>query len=775
MKRLIFTLVGISLLEEEKGLLGKDRRTLTSNLGEIKKQGNIEAFITDNDSSKVKDLKNEVLNALAKMSLRDEYDDFSAEITSLYFLKPDNAVDNEDDKIILIVTQTPECAFAGIVNGKYIICRRTNKRDWDSIIFNKSNDVFSCDNVEIKVIDGLQVENGTEFASVGIKNLFTFVSNKIENEGVSYDEIIFNITGGYKGTIPYLTLFGMLYQEKEIKGKKIKSFSQYLFEQSKEIITLPNLPVAFDIFTWRNYRGFVRAMPHLEVKVAKMFLDNILPAQIGGLFEEDKLENKYRLTTLGETLEKKYNEEKEGELTPYGRGYLLVDKIHDKHKRKALQDCINRWQYLWLGDLIPETVEHARGHTQRVLELAAQILYPILNKDEKFFGDVNQTDNNLIALISAIWLHDLGHSGDYIKWKNDNIEKPLEYEIKGFPSLIRELHHFLSCDLIDKGKNTLFESRDKNDEWVRDPTIFSKELIESIRLICLYHRGGMPVLHNKEKRDYVGLGVKESLEELRRDHVNIPLLAALLRIADGGDVQEERTISPNYRAMRDLQTDRELKTLKKEERKYREKVDVSQLPDYLCYLKETASKYFGGVSLKRDEQYEEITNISKDTEMMEKLEELKKENPDHCNDALLDYLTIKCIQKYIQDEGLNDIDDTKIVLRNWLSALDQYVFKRSTGPHFNKHRGISAVMYLPDKPKEENSKNKNEYHYKVLAIHKEGKDDGERIELIKNVKKVLKEEIKKEYEKVKDILNDHHIYFDTYGMMEEGNDEMDLV
>jgi hypothetical protein len=415
----------------------------------------------------------------------------------------------------------------------------------------------------------------------------------------------------------------MLYQEREIKGKKIKPFIKYLYEQSKDIITLPNLPVAFDIFTWRNYRGFVRAMPHLEADVAKLFLDKILPAQIGSLFEKDRLKNEYCLTTLGETLEKKYNEEKEGELTPYGRGYLLVDKIHDDPKRKALQDCINRWQYLWLGDLIPETVEHARGHTQRVLELAAQILYPILSEEENFFGDnPDQADNNLIALISAIWLHDLGHSGDYITWKNDINEKPPEYKIKGFPSLIRELHHMLSWDLIDKDKNKLFESRDKNDEWVKDPTIFSKDLIESIRLICLYHRGGMPVLHNTEKKDYVGLGVMKSLEELQRDYINIPLLGALLRIADGSDVQEERTISQNYRAMRDLQNDRELKTLKREEGEYREKVDVSHLPEYLRYLKETVSKYFGRESLKQDEQYEKITNISGDTEMMEKLEEL---------------------------------------------------------------------------------------------------------------------------------------------------------
>lgn len=763
MKRLIFTLVGISLLEEEKELLGKYRRTFKDNLDEINEHANPEAIIADNTI--LKDRKRDVLDALANKNLRDEYAKFSAEIASLSLLKPNNAVDNEDDKIIFIVTQTPECAFAGIVNGKFIIYRRTKNRDWDSIIFNKSNDVFSCDNVEIKIVEGLQIERGKEFASEGIKNLFTFVSDKIEDEGDIYDEIIFNITGGYKGTIPYLTLFGMLYQEREIKGKKIKPFIKYLYEKSKDIITLPNLPVAFDIFTWRNYRGFVRAMPHLEAEVAKLFLDKILPAQIGGLFEKDRLKNEYRLTTLGETLEKRYNDEKEGELTPYGRGYLLVDKIHDKHKRKALQDCINRWQYLWLGDLIPETVEHARGHTQRVLELAAQILYPILNKDEKFFGDnPDQRDNNLIALISAIWLHDLGHSGTYLNCKQDEItiididNKETEYEeikrdIKGFPSQVRNIHHILSWYLIGKDKNELFQSKrnDSDNEWAKDETIFDNDLIKDIRRICLYHRGKMPVLENPDQEspkvenskpyEAIGIKIREPLEKLSSNKVTLPLLGALLRIADGGDVQEERTISPNYTAMRFLQNDRELETLEKEEGEYRDKVDVSQLPTYLKNLKEEASKYFSNESREWDEQF--------------------------------DSLVSNCIQKYIQEEDLNDIGDTKIVLRNWLSALDQYVFKNSTESHFNKHCGISAVMYLLDKPKEENRK--KEYHYKVLAIHKEGKDDRERAELIENVKNVLTGEIKKEYEKVKDILNKNRIYFDSYWKMEEGKDEMDLV
>jgi len=129
-------------------------------------------------------------------------------------------------------------------------------------------------------------------------------------------------------------------------------------------------------------------------------------------------------------------------------------------------------------------------------------------------------------------------------------------------------------------------------------------------------------------------------------------------------------------------------------------------------------------------------------------------------------LVSKCIQKYIQGDDLNDIGDPKIVLRNWLSTLDQYVFKNSTESHFKKHGGISAVMYLLTRDKTEEENGKNEYHYKVRAIHK--KDE------VENAKGVLKA-IFCEYKKVEKILNEHHIYFDSFWRMEEGKDEMKLV
>jgi CRISPR/Cas system-associated protein Csm6 len=757
MKRLIFTLAGISLLDEKKGLLGRGEK-FKGNLKEIE-ECNIKAIITNSDI--LRNQKKQVLDLWAGKNIRDNISKFSAEIASLYYLKP-QALDNKDDKIILLLSETQECAFAGIVNGKFIIYRRTDNRDWDSIIFKESNDVFSRANVEIKIIKGLQINDGQKFVSEGIKNLFTFMHNKIVDEGASYDEIILNITGGYKGTIPYLSLFGMLYQERKIKGKKIKPLIEYLYEESEDIITLPNLPVAFDIFTWRNYRGFIEAVPHLESEVAETILGEILPAQISGLFEEGG-DKKPHLTKLGEILRENYREEKEGELTPYGRGYLLLDKIQDDDgkKQKALQDCINRWQYLWLGDLIPETVEHARGHTQRVLELAAQILYPILNNEDKFFGNEEQTNNNLIALISAIWLHDFGHSGNYLKCKHDettirdvpDVETGIgiiEYDIKGFPSQVRDMHHLLSWYLIGKDRVELF-----------DNSAFDDNLIEAIRQICLYHRGKMPVLEkpdpdnpelkNHESYKHIGIQIKEPLEKISREKVNLPLLGALLRIADGGDVQEERTISENYKAMRFLQNRRELKMLEQEEKEYREKVDAlfaaslsSQLPEHLAKLKNFAREYFSKKPSEQDNQYKEVTKM-----------------------------VDNCVRKYIHGDGLECIEGVrKIIIHNWLSALDQYVFKKSPGPHFEKHAGISAVMYLVNNLVDKNGM--TEYHYKVRAIHKKDKDKEKMNKRIENAEKVLKD-IFCEYKKVEKILNAHRIYFDFYERLEEGEDEMKPV
>ena len=206
--------------------------------------------------------------------------------------------------------------------------------------------------------------------------------------------------------------------------------------------------------------------------------------------------------------------------------------------------------------------------------------------------------------------------------------------------------------------------------------------------------------------------------------------------------------------MRFLQNRREIEKLKQEEENLRGMVNFdgsSRLPEYINFLKKIAD----GAELEINDEFKKMTEMTAKEE--EKLQRKKAKNPDHYNDALFEFLVGKCVQKFVQGKELEDIDATnKIILRNWLSTIDQYVFKKSPAPHFEKHAGISAVMYLPVKPDEK--KDQNEYHFNVRAIHKKGKT--------KNAERVLKD-IFCEYTKVEKILNDHRIYFDSYWRMEE--------
>ncbi len=694
MKRLIFTLAGVSLLDEEKELLGVGSG-FKANLCEIRNHQNIDAIIEKNEI--LKKLKTQVLDALKGEKIRDELTKFSAEIASLYRM---NALDNNNDKVILILSQTPECIFSGVVNGKFIIYKRTQNRNWNSIIFQKSNDVFSCGNVEIKIIAGLQVKNGREFVSEGIKNLFTFVSNKIDNEGAFYDEVIFNITGGYKGTIPYLTLFGMLYQEREIKGKKIKPLIKYLYEESKDIITLPNLPIVFDLPTWRDYRGLIKTIDSLDKEQAEIILQEVLPPHISGLFQLK--DSKYKLNPFGEELKNRYQEEKIL-LTPFGKGYLLLDKIEDKLLRAYLAGCINQWQHIWIGDKIPEMVEHSRGHTQRVLELAAQLFYPILeDKNRKMF----KNDVELASFIGTIWLHDIGHSGEKFKI-NDQ-----EYIIKDFPSLIRDFHNLITYTIIEEEKDIFPEKIEiAKGKWVEKKNANNiDEIIKNIKIISKYHRKWTPLIQNQIDDKHTKHCIK--LKKATPDTNKLQFLTALYRVLDACDTQIERTIDDPYIKTREMIVDREVKILMKEKTTL-EKVGLSS--DIKIENRWLKSK---------KEELNDLNWIFKD-------DDETKTKIDNFADRI-NYI----VGKITTCPNLSVSEPVE----RWLSCLDQIFFKKRQPLHYEKHKGISAVMILHEGKEEETYK----FDIRIIGSENTTKE---------RLKDVLNKDIIGEYIEAKEVLD----------------------
>jgi|GEM_PF-5583199 len=61
-------------------------------------------------------------------------------------------------------------------------------------------------------------------------------------------DLVFNISGGYKGLIPILTIIGQIYVDIELK---------YLYEESNGIITIPKMPIQFDWEIVRMYGQYL--------------------------------------------------------------------------------------------------------------------------------------------------------------------------------------------------------------------------------------------------------------------------------------------------------------------------------------------------------------------------------------------------------------------------------------------------------------------------------------------------------------------------------------
>jgi len=146
-------------------------------------------------------------------------------------------------------------------------------------------------NPEYDVIDKLQVENYKDFKE-GLSNLI----NRLYGITSSYyDNVILNITGGYKAIIPYLTIFGQV--------NSIPLY--YVFENSDSLISIPKIPLSIDegLFDkyWKEFEEIIK-----EGVVEKSSLNYNFLIEMESLFEID---NEFvALNPLGTILWRRYRE-----------------------------------------------------------------------------------------------------------------------------------------------------------------------------------------------------------------------------------------------------------------------------------------------------------------------------------------------------------------------------------------------------------------------------------------------------------------------------------
>ncbi|MFQ5677214.1 MAG: hypothetical protein ACE5G1_15080 [bacterium] len=130
--------------------------------------------------------------------------EYSAEIASLRQI----GLDKQDDKVILLFSDTPDGAFCAWVNAKFIQSEKP-------AVLNLEKNVIR--------IPGLNTENAEDFVNIGLRRLITTIE-KLVDDYKGY-QIYLNFTGGYKGIIPALT---------DVAIRKVLPL-YYLFEPDEEL------------------------------------------------------------------------------------------------------------------------------------------------------------------------------------------------------------------------------------------------------------------------------------------------------------------------------------------------------------------------------------------------------------------------------------------------------------------------------------------------------------------------------------------------------------
>ncbi len=103
---------------------------------------------------------------------------------------------------------------------------------------------------KLEIIKDLQIWDSKDFDK-GMSNL---ISKIYEISDEYWDNVVINITGGYKATIPYLTILA------QINNCPI----YYIFEDTDALIKIPNIPFSKDWFDWEEISKYNEAFLKLE-------------------------------------------------------------------------------------------------------------------------------------------------------------------------------------------------------------------------------------------------------------------------------------------------------------------------------------------------------------------------------------------------------------------------------------------------------------------------------------------------------------------------------
>ncbi len=202
MSKLIITMVGISIISNE--IYHEEFESDIACMVEGQRPNLYDLVVTKTTEKLLRNVKNGKTGK-----------NISAEITSLKTFKNSKALGLANNDVIAIFSTDTE-------DGKF--CAEVNKKVLETLAW--------CKVLEPIVITGLKTKKIREdedisesFKKAGLQNLKAKVDNLLSQ---NYDDKYFNITGGFKATIPYITILAF--------EKGMSLF--YLYEESDKLIII---------------------------------------------------------------------------------------------------------------------------------------------------------------------------------------------------------------------------------------------------------------------------------------------------------------------------------------------------------------------------------------------------------------------------------------------------------------------------------------------------------------------------------------------------------
>ena len=507
-----------------------------------------------------------------------------------------------------------------------------------------------------------------------LSRAFTEIWNILDRIREEYPnkEILIDVTGGQK----YPGIMASLY----CIFNNLPFF--YIFEGEVSLAKFPPVPASWDFgaidealaaFNSILIRNTTHSFERNHLKYSEYCS---LPETFRNLYTASSNEDYLTSSLPLNVIESKYRKAR-GLPFGYGEDFLkLLDNDYSctenykNYLRKMIREV---WSLQWIGDQIPETVEHSQRHSKRLMEFTVNLINTI--GEENFLNGIPKQLRNEFYFVLAIAMnvHDLGHTKLTYELGDGRI-LPLD----SLPCVVRDLHHELSYQMLeDDDSFKLFGekpgSRDK-DSCDKCPW---DNIKTAVKLVTRYHREYMPITGKPGKlKDIVKM---LSMEPEPLDKVvaasfadenwqKLTIMAARwLKFIDGTDVQSDRTVEPNYFKTRVLRTITEIEALA---------VELESNTEISPFIRNEVSDLVSEVGkLRASFEASEYKSMNRDLaiSISNKASELEKNT------------LYPMIRKRI--------DECKgtITMPNWLKLLSKISFKAVQFPHFEKHNMVNYV------------------------------------------------------------------------------------